>query len=149
MQGEQITDDLELLLAVMPPRVREAIEANPQHGSIIEIVLDLGRMPEIRFADRGEPIGDAAVEREDLVQVVERIARFGKDNRAGIARTLHRISAIRNRVGDVVGLTCRVGRAVYGTVDILRDVIESGRSLLLLGRPGVGKTTLLREAARV
>lgn len=149
MQGEQITDDLELLLAVMPPRVREAIEANPQHGSIIEIVLDLGRMPEIRFADRGEPLGDTAVDRDDLAHVVERVARFGKDNRAGIARTLHRISAIRNRVGDVVGLTCRVGRAVYGTVDILRDVIESGRSLLLLGRPGVGKTTLLREAARV
>jgi stage III sporulation protein SpoIIIAA len=149
VQGEQITDDLELLLAVMPLRVREAIEANPQHGSIIEIVLDLGRVPEIRFADRGEPIGDTPVEREDLAYVVERVARFGKDNRAGIARTLHRISAIRNRVGDVVGLTCRVGRAVYGTVDILRDVIESGRSLLLLGRPGVGKTTLLREAARV
>src|SRR5256886_14309252 len=64
-------------------------------------------------------------------------------------RTLHRISAIRNRREIIVGLTCRVGRAVFGTVDILRDVIESGKSLLLLGRPGVGKTTLLRESARV
>ena len=149
MRGGQTTDDLELLLAVMPLRVRHAIEARPDRGSIIEIVLDLGRTPEVRFANRGEMIDDRPVEREDLDHVVERVARFGKDNRAGIARTLHRISALRNRVGDVVGLTCRVGRAVYGTVDILRDVIESGRSILLLGRPGVGKTTLLREAARV
>src|SRR4051794_6834617 len=133
----------------MPDRVCQAIEARPDRGSIIEIVLDLGRTPEIRFADRGEMIDDRPVEREDLDHVVERIARFGKDNRAGIERTLHRISAMRNRVGDVVGLTCRVGRAVFGTVDILRDVIEEGQSILLLGRPGVGKTTLLREAARV
>jgi stage III sporulation protein SpoIIIAA len=142
-------DDLELLLAVMPPRVKEAIAAHPHKDGLIEIVLDLGRMPEVRLPQRGEDITGVPVSREDLAYVVERIGRFGKDNRAGIERTLHRISAIRNRVGDVVGLTCRVGRAVYGTVDILRDVIEDGESILLLGRPGVGKTTLLREAARV
>jgi stage III sporulation protein SpoIIIAA len=142
-------DDLGLLLTVMPPRVKEAIAAHPHKDGLIEIVLDLGRLPEVRFPQSGEDITSTPVSREDLAYVVERVGRFGKDNRAGIERTLHRISAIRNRVGDVVGLTCRVGRAVYGTVDILRDVIEDGESILLLGRPGVGKTTLLREAARV
>jgi stage III sporulation protein SpoIIIAA len=145
----QVTDDLELLLRVMPPRLYPAIESHPDKDALIEIVLDLGRLPEIRFADRGETVSEEPVTREDLAWVVERVSRFGKDNRAGIERTLHRISAIRNRVGDVVGLTCRVGRAVFGTIEILRDVIEAGESILLLGRPGVGKTTLLREAARV
>ena len=144
-----MTDDLELLLAVMPPAIRARIEPHPRRGELVELVLDLGRLPEARFPDAGEFLSEEPVAREDLDYVVERIGRFGKDNRAGIARTLHRISAIRNRVGDVIGLTCRVGRAVYGTVDILRDVIEAGESILLLGRPGVGKTTILREAARV
>jgi stage III sporulation protein SpoIIIAA len=147
--GEQITDDLDLLLDVMPPRLRHAIEPRPDKGALVEIVLDLGRLPEVRYPDRGETVSDEPVAHEDIAYVVARVGRFGKDNRAGIERTLHRISAIRNRVGDVIGLTCRVGRAVFGTVDILRDVIESGQSMLLLGRPGVGKTTLLREAARV
>ncbi|HSF44279.1 MAG TPA: R3H domain-containing nucleic acid-binding protein [Thermoanaerobaculia bacterium] len=149
MAGHQATDDLELLLEVLPPSLRATIEARPDRGTVIELVLDLGRPPEIRFPDRGEYLSDHPVSREDICYVVDRVGRFGKDNRAGIARTLHRISAIRNRVGDVVGLTCRVGRAVFGTLDILRDVIEAGESILLLGRPGVGKTTLLREAARV
>ncbi|HYN21224.1 MAG TPA: AAA family ATPase, partial [Thermoanaerobaculia bacterium] len=147
--GKQQTDDLKWLLEVMPPPVREVIEKHPRKGDLIEIVLDLGRRPEVRFPNRGEDISEQPVTREDIAFVVGRVGRFGKDNRAGIERTLHRISGIRNRVGDVVGLTCRVGRAVYGTVDILRDVIEAGESILLLGRPGVGKTTLLREAARV
>jgi stage III sporulation protein SpoIIIAA len=147
--GRPTTDDLELLLAVMPPAVRAAVEAHPRRGELIELVLDLGRQPEARFPDAGEFLSDQPVTREDISYVVERVGRFGKDNRAGIERTLHRISAIRNRVGDVIGLTCRVGRAVFGTVDILRDVIESAESILLLGRPGVGKTTILREAARV
>ena len=149
MAGHQATDDLELLLGVLPPSLRGSIEARPDNGRVIELVLDLGRPPEIRFPDRGEYLSEHPVSREDISYVVDRVGRFGKDNRAGIARTLHRISAIRNRVGDVVGLTCRVGRAVFGTLDILRDVIEGGQSILLLGRPGVGKTTLLREAARV
>ena len=149
MAGQQISDDLDLLLGVLPPHLKEAVEQRRDGEPLIELVFDLGRPPEVRFAERGEDLSGVPVTKKDIDYVVDRVGRFGQDNRAGIARTLHRISAIRNRVGDVVGLTCRVGRAVFGTVEILRDVIESGRSMLLLGRPGVGKTTLLREAARV
>jgi stage III sporulation protein SpoIIIAA len=145
----RVTDDLDLLLGVMPARVRSAIETLPDRQDLLEVVLDLGRTPEARFEGRVVELGAEAVDRQELAAVVERVGRFGADNRAGIERTLHRISAIRNRDATVVGMTCRVGRAVYGTVAVLRDVIEAGRSILLLGRPGVGKTTLLREAARV
>ena len=142
-------DGIDLLLDIMPPRIREAIEQLEGGEQLIEVVLDLGRLPEARFPDRLAQLADWPISREDIEYVVGRTGAFTEDNRAGIERTLHRISAIRNRHGVIVGLTCRVGRAVFGTVEILRDVIESGRSILLLGRPGVGKTTLLREAARV
>src|SRR5205807_1408049 len=117
--------------------------------TLLEVVLDLGRRPEARFPGRVLYLNEEYVGHEDIRSVTSRVGAFGKDNRAGIERTLHRISAIRNRQGEIIGLTCRVGRAVVGTVDIVRDVIESGKSILLVGRPGVGKTTLLREAARV
>ncbi|MDR7521266.1 MAG: R3H domain-containing nucleic acid-binding protein [Armatimonadota bacterium] len=145
----QITDNLDLLLDVLPPHLRAALERRPDLDQLLEVVLDLGRKPEARFPGETFVLDDAFVDRETLRYITERVGTFGKDNRAGIERTLHRISAIRNREGEIIGLTCRVGRAVIGTVDIVRDVIESGRSILLLGRPGVGKTTLLREAARV
>jgi DNA polymerase III delta prime subunit len=112
-------------------------------------VLDLGRVPEARYPGRALNLGEEPVQRCDLAAVVERLGVFGGDNRAGIERTLHRISAIRNRSGEIVGLTCRVGRAVFGTVVMVRDLLDSGQSLLLMGRPGVGKTTALREIARV
>src|SRR5689334_25324798 len=144
-----VTDDLDALLTVLPPRVRIALEQERMVSGLLEIVLDLGRLPEARYPDAALAVGSDAVTAEDIAYVVGRIGAFGDDNRAGIERTLHRISAIRNRRGHVVGLTCRVGRAVRGTVGLIRDVVEQGRSILILGRPGVGKTTLLREAARV
>lgn len=145
----EVTDDLDQLVAVMPAPIRQTLSDQPDLVNLFEVVLDLGRPPEARFAGRVADLSEEPVSPEQLETVVQRIGQFGKDNRAGIERTLHRISAIRNRQGKVIGLTCRVGRAVYGTIDIIRDVVESGKSFLLLGRPGVGKTTKLREVARV
>jgi stage III sporulation protein SpoIIIAA len=144
----RITDDLAALLNVLPTHLRDALNQADRGDELLEVVLDLGRKPEARFTDGELTLSETEVTRHDIDYVVERIGQFTDDNRAGIERTLHRISAIRNRQGDIVGLTCRVGRAVYGTIDIIQDIIESGQNILLLGRPGVGKTTLLREAAR-
>ncbi|MFM9047097.1 MAG: ATP-binding protein, partial [Cyanobium sp.] len=146
---QRITDDLDRLLEVLPERVRGALATEERRDQLLEVVLDLGRIPEARYPGTAIALGEAPIERQDLAGVLERIGRFGEDNRAGIERTLHRISAIRNRTGEVVGLTCRVGRAVFGTVTMVRDLLDTGQSLLLMGRPGVGKTTALREIARV
>lgn len=145
----QITDDLELLLAILPPRVRAALEQANRSAELIEVIMDLGRLPEARFTTGESYLGELETTAEDLQMVIAQVGDFGSDNRAGIERTLHRISAIRNRKGRIIGLTCRVGRAVYGTIEIIKDIVMSDKSILLLGRPGVGKTTLLREAARV
>ena len=149
MGQRKITDDLDALLQVLPPQVEQALRAANQGDDLLEIVMDLGRVPEARFVDHELTLSPKEVTQADLDFVIARISEFTGDNRAGIARTLHRISAIRNRQGKVIGLTCRVGRAVYGVIDIVEDIIKSGQSILLLGRPGVGKTTLLREAARI
>jgi stage III sporulation protein SpoIIIAA len=134
---------------VLPEPVQHGLAAAGGCDQLLEVVLDLGRLPEARFPGRTLDLDQRPVGRDDLAAVISRLGAFGGDNRAGIERTLHRISAIRNRSGEVVGLTCRVGRAVYGTVTMVRDLLDTGRSLLLMGRPGVGKTTALREIARV
>jgi stage III sporulation protein SpoIIIAA len=148
MNTLRITDDLDALLDVLPPHVRDPLQEQPDSFELLEVVLDLGRLPEARYPEREVTLSDREVTQADLEYIVSRIGEFTGDNRAGIERTLHRISAIRNRHGRVVGLTCRVGRAVFGTIRIIEDLVKSGQSTLLLGRPGVGKTTMLREVAR-
>ncbi|WNZ22331.1 AAA family ATPase [Leptolyngbya sp. NK1-12] len=145
----QITDDLPQLLDILPGPIRQVLQRHPQRDKLVEVVLDLGRRPEARFPNAAEYLSDQPVTRADLDYCIERVGMFSGDNRAGIERTLHRISAIRNRAGEVIGLTCRVGRAVFGTIGMIRDLVETGRSILMLGRPGVGKTTALREVARI
>jgi stage III sporulation protein SpoIIIAA len=144
-----ITDDMDALLDILPPRIRQPLNKQKDISELLEVVLDLGRLPEARFPRREMVIDGKEVEEADIDYVVTRIGSFGDDNRAGIERTLHRISAIRNRQGRIVGLTCRLGRAVFGTIKVIEDLVQSGKSVLLLGRPGVGKTTMLREVARV
>jgi stage III sporulation protein SpoIIIAA len=142
-------NDLQALLDVFPPCIQQALREANKGQDLIEVVMDLGRVPEARFMEHEITLNDREVTRKEIDYVVSRISAFDADNRSGIERTLHRISAIRNRSGDIVGLTCRVGRAIYGTIEIIKDIIHSGRSILLMGRPGVGKTTMLRESARV
>ena len=149
LASQRITDDLDRLLEVLPTEVQQALATPQARDQLLEVVLDLGRVPEARYPARVMALGENPVTRADLEAVIDQLGSFGGDNRAGIERTLHRISAIRNRLGAVVGLTCRVGRAVFGTVAMVRDLLDSNQSLLLMGRPGVGKTTALREIARV
>jgi len=144
-----ITDDLQKLLDILPQEIRQKLEHHPQQDGLIEVVMDLGRRPEARFRNKAEYLSETSVTHEQLNGCITQVSSFGGDNRAGIEQTLHRISAIRNRTGEIIGLTCRVGRAVEGTIQLIHDLVEKGQSILMLGRPGVGKTTALREIARV
>jgi len=143
----QLDADLESLIETVPPHIRELLLERDDVNELLEVVLDLGREPEARFLSESLVISSREITEADIDYVIEQVSSFGEDNRAGIERTLHRISAIRNRSGKVVGLTLRVGRAVYGTIRIIEDLVLSGRSVLLLGKPGVGKTTMLRAVA--
>jgi stage III sporulation protein SpoIIIAA len=145
----QVIEDLQLLLEILPDSIRSPLENIGNESELLEVVLDLGRRPAARFVFGEKTLRSSEVTKSEIDSVVAKVGDFDDDNRAGITRTLHRISAIRNRRGEVVGLTCRVGRAVYGTIDIVADLVEDGQSILLLGRPGVGKTTMLREMARI
>ena len=144
-----VQDDLDLLLHCLPPRVVGPLRNMFDLSGLLEVVLDLARPPEARFPDGDAILDTDEVSPSDLDYVISRIGEFGDDNRSGIERTLHRISAIRNRKGRILGITCRVGRAVYGTIKTIEDLVFSGKNILLLGRPGVGKTTMLREVSRV
>lgn len=144
-----ITEDLQKLLDILPQDLQQQLDNHPKRDHLVEVVLDLGRRPEARFPHAAEYLSESPVTQAQIDDCIQRVGTFGGDNRAGIEQTLHRISAIRNRNGKIIGLTCRVGRAVFGTIGMIRDLVETGKSILMLGRPGVGKTTALREIARV
>ncbi len=145
----QVVDNLEAFIEIFPAEIATALGERKDIGDLLEVVLDLGRPPEARFPSEQVSLSDIEVTHDQIAHVVDHVGHFGDDNRAGIERTLHRISVLRNRAGEPVGLTCRVGRAVYGSVRLIEDLVRSGKSVLILGRPGVGKTTILRETARV
>ena len=144
-----LADDLDQLLNVLPGFISDPLKEHPRREQLIEIILDIGRRPEARFSNNTEYLSYRTIVWKDLDYILKRLGKFSSDNRAGIEKTLHRISSLRNRQGSVIGLTCRIGRAIFGTVSIIRDLLEQKKSILLLGRPGVGKTTAIREIARV
>jgi len=146
-----IEDDMDAMIEVLPPRIRDKVIHHPSRSTLLEVILDIGRRPEARFlGDQGaEILCEEEITWEDLEAAETAVGEFGGDNRAGVEGTLHRISAMRSRKGKVVGLTCRVGRAVTGHVDMVADLLQANESILILGRPGVGKTTVIREMARV
>lgn len=149
MSNLQFQNDLEKLTEILPDRIRQHISYENMQD-VIEIVLDIGRQPEIRHSNgKIEYIDVSNVDYDDISYITSRVQEFTSDNRSGIPGTLHRISAIRNRQGKIVGLTCRIGRVVTGTISCIRDICLQNKSILFLGRPGVGKTTKLREIARL
>ncbi len=148
-QYENNLDDIHALVAIFPEEIGEKIESIGNLSELVEVVFDVGRPPLARYTDDEIQLSEKEVAFEDLETIISQIGDFDLDNRAGMERTLHRISAVRNRKGKIIGLTCRVGRAVFGTLEIIQDFVDSGKSILILGKPGIGKTTMLREAARV
>jgi stage III sporulation protein SpoIIIAA len=144
-----VTNDLKKLIDNLPLFLQEHLNQHPNKDKLIEIVIDLGRRPEARFISGPEYLSQKIISWQDIDYLTKRVSKFSNENRAGIERTLHRISCIRNRQYLINGLTCRVGRALFGTISVVRDLLESKKSILILGKPGVGKTTVIREIARV
>ena len=149
MSSTQFQNDLDRLIEVLPPKITNMLNKEAL-SDVIELVFDIGRLPEIRHAGgKIESLNCAPISYDDLDYTTSRIPEFTSDNRSGIEGTLHRISAIRNRQGRIVGLTCRIGRVITGTIDCIKDFVMMNKSILFLGRPGVGKTTKLREISRL
>ena len=144
-----VNSDLDKLIENLPFFLQKYLNQHNSKDQLIEIILDLGRRPEARFVSGPEYLSQKIISWQDIDYTINRISKFSNDNRAGIEKTLHRISCIRNRQFLINGLTCRIGRAVFGTISVVRDVLESEKSILILGKPGVGKTTIIREIARV
>ena len=142
-------NELEKLIDNLPLFVQVNLLNHNRYNELVEILLDLGCRPEARFLNESEYLSQKLISWQDIDYVIKRISKFSNENRAGIDRTLHRISCIRNRQFLINGLTCRVGRAIFGTISIIRDLLESGKSILILGKPGTGKTTIIREIARI
>lgn len=148
-QNMKSSNELEKLIANLPLLVQANLINHEKSQELVEVLLDLGCRPEARFINRSEYLSQKLLSWQDLDYVIKRISKFSNENRAGIDRTLHRISCIRNRQFLINGLTCRIGRAMFGTISIIRDLLESGKSILILGKPGTGKTTIIREIARI
>jgi stage III sporulation protein SpoIIIAA len=144
-----VSDDLEKLIENFPSFLQKHLNQHKNKEELVEIIIDLGRRPEARFVTGSKYLSQKIISWQDIDYVTKRVSKFSNENRAGIERTLHRISCVRNRQFLINGITCRVGRAIFGTVSVVRDLLESEKSILILGKPGVGKTTIIREIARI
>lgn len=144
-----LKNDLEKLIENLPFFLQKKLDHHLYQDQLIEIILDLGCRPEARFSYGSEFLSRKLISWQDIEYVIKHISKFSNENRAGIERTLHRISCIRNRQFIIIGLTCRIGRALFGIISVIQDLLQSKKSILILGKPGVGKTTIIREISRI
>lgn len=143
-------DQFEAILNILPSWIR--LFAREYQEELEEIALQEGRPPSLWLGNRFVE-GERVVEPSDLEAVKQKLkaeyqVEFREDGRAGISGTLHRISALYDRYGILVGMTIRLARVVKGLADPIIPFLLDGKSLLIIGPPGVGKTTLLRDVIR-